>query len=123
MFPPHDFVKNETYANNERTICIIGKSPTAESFILENAILSQFPDNKKLKILVFVEGAKEWVGALKQRFPFLDQYLNILSIELLNSTFSDINSWDIEFQRNILKIDGLLFWRRRRGGDFTITLL
>ena len=110
MFPPHDFVKDETYTNNERTICIIGKSPTAESFLLENAILSQFPDNKKLRILVFMEEAKNWIGALIQRFPFLEHYLNITPIELLNSTFSDMDSWDVEFQRNILKIDAAYFF-------------
>ena len=110
QYPPHEFVNDETQTNDEKIICVIGKNKTAESFILENAILSHFRDSQRLKILVFSKKAQEWVEVLNQKFPFLINYINLEPIELLNISFSSHHQWDSKFKENVPKIDAAYFF-------------
>ena len=109
-FPPHEFVNDETRTNDKKVICVIGKNATAESFILENTILSQFQNSELLKIMVFARNSKSWLSDLRQKFPFIDEYIELEPVELLNSSFSSHESWDASFKANLLKIDAAYFF-------------
>jgi hypothetical protein len=110
LYPPHKYVGDQTQSNDEKVICVIGKSKTSESFLLENAVLSQFRESELLKILVFSKDAEQWVSDLKQKFPFLDQYLEMVPVELLNNSFSSHHQWDSNFKDMVLKIDAAYFF-------------
>lgn len=109
-YPPHQFVNDETRLNNEKVICVIGQNATAESFILENTILSQYQDNNQLKVMLFSKNADSWVNSIRQKFPFIDDYIKLEPIELLNSSFSNYQSWSDTFKSNLLKIDAAYFF-------------
>jgi len=109
-YPPHEYLNDETDSNDRKLICVIGRSKTAESFILENAILSHFKDSQRLKILIFSKDASAWVEALNQKFPFLKDYLNLDPIELLNNSFSGYQQWGAKFKENVPRIDAAYFF-------------
>jgi hypothetical protein len=109
-YPPHKFVNDETRLNNEKVICVIGQNATAESFILENTILSQYQNDDQLKIMIFAKNAESWVNSIRQKFPFIDDYIKLEPIELLNSSFSNYESWSDTFKYNLLKIDAAYFF-------------
>ena len=109
-YPPHQFVNNETKSNNEKVICVIGRNATAESFILENTILSQYQNSERLKIMAFAKDAALWITSIRQKFPFIDEYITIEPIELVNSSFSNYESWSEKFKSNLLKIDAAYFF-------------
>ena len=109
-FPPHKFINDETRLNNQKVICVIGKNATAESFILENTILSQFQNSESLKIMVFAKNSDVWISSIRQKFPFIDDYIILEPIELVNSSFSNYENWSTSFKNNLLKIDAAYFF-------------
>ena len=109
-YPPHQYINDETRTNNEKVICVIGKNATAESFILENTILSQYQNSERLKIMAFAKNADSWIKDIRQKFPFIDDYIILEPIELLNSSFSNYESWTEKFKSNLLKIDAAYFF-------------
>lgn len=109
-FPPHNYLNDETNRNDERIVCVLGNNKISEAFLLENAILSHYPNSKQLKILFLCENAEQVLDGLTKKFPFLLEYINLVPVELLNTSFSSKLKWSSEFMISIPKIDAAYFF-------------
>jgi hypothetical protein len=121
-FPPSRYVDDSTNKNSSKAICILGFNDTAENFLIENCILSQFIDNKKLKIFLVCKDAQTNVEGFMQKFPGLLDFISIYPVELHSSSFSTLDNssfstkyvslsskyeWDKKFIENIPNIDAV----------------
>ncbi len=106
-FPPTRFADDSTLQNNKKAICIIGYNEISQNFLIENCILSQFPDNEKIKILLICNGAINQLNEFKKKFPALIDFISILPVELPDSSFSNNYDWDQNFLENIPNIDAV----------------
>lgn len=77
--------------SSENAIALIGYNQTAEAFIVENIILSHSPGLRNLKVLLICKDAKKTLQNIKFKFAFIDQYLDIIPIELDSDNFSSEN--------------------------------
>lgn len=107
QFPPHLYLIDETSKNNEKIICIVGDNDIAKSFLIENSILSQYGDEKKLKIFLISENAESFYKTVVRQYPNLIDFLEIVPIELRNDNFSSTHEWDARFLDSIESIDAV----------------
>ncbi|MEM6298845.1 MAG: NAD(P)-binding protein, partial [Bacteroidota bacterium] len=73
--------------SSDNAIAIIGYNETTAVFLLENIILSHTPGGKRLTILLIEREAEKTLAKLRFKFPFLDDYLIIIPVELLDENF------------------------------------
>jgi len=119
-YSPNRYVDDSTNKNNSKAICIVGYNEASENFLIENCILSQFPNNKKIKIFLVCKGAQQNVEFFMQKFPGLIDFISIYPVELHSSSFSTLDNssfstkyvslsskfeWDKKFIENIPSID------------------
>ena len=119
-YSPNRYVDDSTNSNNSKAICIVGYNATSENFLIENCILSQFPDNKKIKIFLVCRDAQRNVEFFMKKFPGLIDFISIYPVELHSSSFSTLDNssfstkyvslsskykWDKKFIENIPNID------------------
>ncbi len=110
MFPPHLYLTDETSKGTEKIICIVGDNAIARSFLIENSILSQYGDAKKLKVFLITENAEAFFEAITRQYPNLVDFLEIIPIELRNHNFSSKHQWDEKFLNAIDSIDIVYFF-------------
>lgn len=84
-FPPHAYFNMES--ENENAIAIIGNDKTAESFILENIILSHYQKHIPLKIYILDKEADRFYENFTFQYPFHKMFVNLVPIKLLNANF------------------------------------
>jgi len=87
-FPPHSSFNNSS-AETENAIAIIGNDKTAESFILENIILSHYQNHEPLKIYLLDKEADKFYEQFNFQYPFHKMFVNLVPIKLLNANFYD----------------------------------
>ena len=119
-YSPNRYVDDSTNKNNSKAICIVGYNEASENFLIENCILSQFPNNKKIKIFLVCKGAQQNIEFFMQKFPGLIDFISIYPVELHSSSFSTLDNssfstkyvslsskfeWDKKFIENIPSID------------------
>tara|TARA_B100001287_G_scaffold173436_2_gene146103 strand:+ start:6037 stop:7902 length:1866 start_codon:yes stop_codon:yes gene_type:complete len=125
QFSPNRYVDDSTLTNNTKAICIVGYNEIAENFLIENCVLSQFPENKKLKIFLVCKNAQQRVESFIKKYPGLIDFISIYSIELHSSSFSTLSNssfstkyvslsskyeWDQKFIENIPNIDAVYIY-------------
>ena len=99
-YSPNRYVDDSTVGNNKKAICIVGYNEVAKNFLIENCILSQFPDDDKLKVFLVCKKAKYHLEEFVNTFPALTEFIDISPIELHNTSFSTKYEWDKNFIDN-----------------------
>jgi hypothetical protein len=110
QFPPHLYLIDETSKDNEKIICIVGDNEIARSFLIENSILSQYGEGKKLKIFLISGNADSFYNSVIRQYPNVIDFLEIVPIELRNDNFSSTHEWDSQFLKAIHAIDAVYFF-------------
>lgn len=102
-FPP---LQDVDYNNPEKenAIAVIGYTQATELFIVENIILSHGPGLKNLKIYVFDKNIDNHIKQLYFKYPFLDDYIDIIPVELTDENFYDKRYSSVEFSDKLTKI-------------------
>ncbi len=112
-FPPHrDFEYKEIENNDgkmsvetsDNSIVIVGYNAVAEAFIAENIILSHYPGLKNLKIFLIDKNIEEKALELKFKYPFIDEYVDIIPVELSNENFYGEQFSDGDFFESLKNI-------------------
>ncbi len=106
--PVKDVVYSKTITDNnisittsDNSIAIIGFNGIAESFIAESIILSHIPGLKNLKIFLIDPEAEKHVKNLYYKFPFIDEFLDILPVKMLDENFSNDTFMKSDFIKEI----------------------
>ena len=110
QFPPHLYLSDETSRDTEKIICIVGDNDIARSFLIENSILSQYGDAKKLKVFLITENAELYYKTITKQYPNLGDFLEMIPVELRNHNFSSKHPWDERFLNSINSIDVVYFF-------------
>lgn len=105
--PPYRTLSGEVRPDNAECICVIGFNETAKLFLTENTILSQFPGEQRLKIFLVAENAEAARLQFLLESPFVQNYLDIVAVELCDYTFTESSSWDKKFLDAIPTIDAV----------------
>ena len=91
-YTPHKYL-NLADKESENAIAIIGFNDVAESFIVENMILSHYPEMERLKIYLADEHADEHFNQLNFKYPYFHEFIEIVPVKLLNATFFANFTW------------------------------
>jgi Trk K+ transport system NAD-binding subunit len=103
-FPPHaSFTDKINIAQN--AIAIIGNDKTAESFIVENIILSHYQNHEPLTIYLIDKDAESFYNNLSFQYPFHKMFVNLIPIKLLNANFYENFATDKSIIEKLSKIN------------------
>ncbi len=102
--------KVQRIQSSDNAIIIVGYTDTARAFIMENIILSHSPGLRNLKILLIEKNAKQCVEKLRFTFPFVDEYLDIIPMELENEHFYGASFESESFKSYLQKLSGVYFF-------------
>jgi len=91
QFPPHQYINIEK--DEEQAIAIIGYNATAHQFLLENLILSHYPNLQNLKVYLVDKDAETHFADFTFKHPYYHDYLEIIPVKLLNETFFANFAW------------------------------
>lgn len=97
LYPPHQYIKVEQ--EDGAAIAIVGYTQAAEEFILENIILSHYPEMINLKIYLLDKDADICLSQFNFKYPFYADFVDIIPVKLLNGSFYANFTWskkDIE---------------------------
>ncbi|MCC6634036.1 MAG: NAD-binding protein [Chitinophagaceae bacterium] len=89
---------------SENAIAIIGFNDVAESFIVENMILSHYPDKERIKIYLVDDHADEKFNYISYKYPFFQEFIDLVPIKLINGTFFGNFTWSKVHIENLSKI-------------------
>lgn len=95
---------------SENAIAVIGFTDVAEAFIVENMILSHFPESEKLKIYLVDEHADNHFNHLNYKYPYLSEFIEIVPVKLLNATFFANFAWSKTHIEKLSKIKVAYFF-------------
>jgi len=90
LYPPHEAGK-ENPLGSEIAILIAGYNETAEAFLVENMILSQYKDLVNIRVFIVVRDAEKVEKELMRKYPFLFNYLNYQVIQQTDDFFCNEN--------------------------------
>lgn len=96
-FPPHEYLNQEK--DEENAIAIIGYNQAAEEFLLENIILSHYPELINLKVYLIDKDADTFYNEFNFKYPFQAEFIDLIPVKLLNASFYANFAWhkkDIE---------------------------
>ncbi|MDP3466725.1 MAG: NAD-binding protein [Daejeonella sp.] len=97
QYPPHEYLNPEK--DDENAIAIIGYNQSAEEFLLENIILSHYPELNNLKIYLIDKDADTYYNEFNYKYPFHSEFIDLNPVKLLNGSFYANFAWskkDIE---------------------------
>lgn len=101
-------IKNTQSSDN--AIAVIGYTDTTRAFIMENIILSHSPGIRNLKILLIEKNAEKHFESLKFSFPFINEYVDIIPMELDNEHFYGPTFESESFKDYLNKLSGAYFF-------------
>lgn len=108
QFPPFRYLKGETRPDKKEYICILGYNEAALFFLREVSVLHQQDNLKKLAVFLVARNVKKVMDELKYAYPFHEQILNIIPVELTNSLFhEEATVWDNGFMQSLPAIDAV----------------
>ncbi len=90
-YPPHKYLHTEK--EEENAIAIIGYNETAAYFLLENIILSHYPDLQNLKVYLVDKDAETHFAEFTYKHPYYSDFIEIIPVKLLNETFFANFAW------------------------------
>jgi hypothetical protein len=73
--------------SSDNAIAIVGFNSAAENFIVECIILSHVPGLRNLKVLLIDVDVQKYVKQIRFKFPFIDDYLDLIPYELEDENF------------------------------------
>lgn len=85
LYPPHQYINPGQ--DEENIIAIIGYNQSAEEFLLENIILSHYPELKNLQVYLVDKDAEEHFNDFSYKYPFYTEFIDIIPVKLHNSSF------------------------------------
>jgi hypothetical protein len=97
LYPPHEFLNPDK--DEESAIAVIGYNQAAEEFLLENIILSHYPELNNLKVYLIDKDADTHVNEFNFKYPFHSEFIDLYPVKLLNGSFYANFAWskkDIE---------------------------
>ncbi|MDW7694920.1 NAD-binding protein [Flammeovirgaceae bacterium SG7u.111] len=116
-YPPLSNVDYETVKDEEgkikqvkstdNAILILGLNRTAEMFLLENYILSHRPGLKRLKVILIDKDIKNVYERVKFKFPFIEDYLDIETIEYEDEVFYSSSYSSNSFIKKLKLLSGV----------------
>jgi hypothetical protein len=95
---------------SENAIAVIGFTDVAEAFIVENMILSHFPESEKLKIYLVDEHADNHFNHLNYKYPYMSEFIEVVPVKLLNATFFANFAWSKTHIEKLSKIKVAYFF-------------
>jgi hypothetical protein len=97
LYPPHEFLNPDK--DEENSIAVIGYNQAAEEFLLENIILSHYPELTNLKVYLIDNNADTHFNEFNFKYPFHSEFIDLNPVKLLNGSFYANFAWskkDIE---------------------------
>lgn len=91
-YPLHEYLA-EGEKDSEQALVIIGYTATAEKFLIENIILSHYPELENIKVYLVDEQADTRFHEFEYRYPFFREFVDIIPVKLRNATFFANFSW------------------------------
>lgn len=73
--------------SSDNAIAIVGFNSAAENFIVECIILSHVPGLRNLKVLLIDVDVDKYVKQLRFKFPFIDEYIDLIPYEMVDENF------------------------------------
>ncbi|WP_028296735.1 NAD-binding protein [Olivibacter sitiensis] len=98
QYPPHHYLDLRD-REEEFAIAVFGFTKTTEYFLLENIILSHYPEMGNLKIYLVDQDAETCLNHFSFKYPYYNEYIELIPVKLLNSVFYANFTWskkDIE---------------------------
>ena len=108
-YTPYKFL-NFNDKESENAIAVVGFNDVAEAFIVENMILSHYPDAGKLKIYLTDEHADTHFNYLTYKYPYLSEFVDLIPVKLLNGTFFANFAWSKTHIEKLSKIKVAYFF-------------
>lgn len=106
--PPFRYLKGATRADKKEHICIVGYNQVTLFFLRELSVLHQQDNMKRLSVFLVARNVKAVMDELHYTYPFHDQILDIIPVELSNSLFAEEGvTWDNGFINAINTIDAM----------------
>ncbi|OKS86817.1 NAD-binding protein [Mucilaginibacter polytrichastri] len=103
QFPPHAYV-TDNEKEEEQAIAIVGFNQVAENFLLENIILSHSPAMTNLTIYLLDKNADTAVSHFAYKYPFYNEYIDLVPVKLLNTSFYANFAWSKKEIEKISKV-------------------
>lgn len=97
LYPPHNYLNPQP--GEENVIAIVGYNQAAEEFLLENIILSHYPEPENLKVYLVDKNAEDHFNDFMYKYPFCTEYIDLVPVKLHNGSFYANFAWskkDIE---------------------------
>jgi hypothetical protein len=94
-YPLHQYLA-EGEKDSEKALVIIGYTATAEKFLIENVVLSHYPELENIKIYLVDEHAEAHFHDFEFKYPFFREFVDIIPVKLRNATFFANFSWSKE---------------------------
>lgn len=105
--PPFRYLQGETRPNKTEYICIIGHTSATLLFLRELCVLHQHEGTQCLRVFIVAKNVKAAMEEIDFLFPFRENILQLIPVELQNSSFNDTLKWDAGFMDHISEIDAV----------------
>ncbi|RYD58000.1 MAG: hypothetical protein EOP56_06930 [Sphingobacteriales bacterium] len=92
QYPLHEYLV-EGEKDSEKALVIVGYTATTEKFLVENIVLSHFPELENIKIYLVDENAETHFHEFEFKYPFFREFVDIIPVKLRNATFFANFSW------------------------------
>jgi voltage-gated potassium channel Kch len=73
--------------SSDNAIAVVGFNSAAENFIVECIILTHVPGLRNLKVILIDIDVKNAVKQLRLKFPFIDEYIDLIPYEMEDENF------------------------------------
>ncbi|MBC7721166.1 MAG: NAD-binding protein [Pedobacter sp.] len=107
-YPPHKYLTHGL--DEENAIAIIGYNHTAENFLLENIILSHYPDLQNLKVYLIDKDADTKFADFAFKHPYYSDFIDLVPVKLLNETFFANFAWSKKHIEQISQVKIVYFF-------------
>jgi hypothetical protein len=85
-FPPHKYAM-QPLRGSDINIALVGYNQFTEAFIVENMILSHYPDHANITVWIYHSNAEEIKNKLMYKYPFIRGYLTINTVTTRDQRF------------------------------------
>ncbi|RCH53853.1 hypothetical protein DJ568_15035 [Mucilaginibacter hurinus] len=103
QYTPHKYFV-DAEKEEEQSIAIIGFNAAAQSFLLENIILSHSPVMANLTIYLLDRNADTAINQFAFKHPYYADYINLVPVKLLNDSFYANFTWSKKDIEKISKV-------------------
>ncbi len=109
LYPPHEFLNPDK--DEENSIAVIGYNQAAEEFLLENIILSHYPELTNLKVYLIDKDADTHFNEFNYKYPFHSEFIDLNPVKLLNGSFYANFAWSKKDIEKLSKVKVVYMFR------------